>query len=113
VRRFDLYTPRVAASLEATAATLRDALEVSFFEHESGFLGGDYFVADVGDVTIIVKANHVDEDGYPDEPDFPDAILVYLEGPPRTLQAMTGALGEHLRHRRTETLARRVPRSPR
>ncbi|WP_307070537.1 hypothetical protein [Streptomyces sp. B3I8] len=79
---------------------MRDALSASlgirFDTRESGFKGGEYYLARVGGSgKVTIEANWVDDEGYLAEPDFPNhSTLVYATDlDARMLSALENAAG--------------------
>jgi hypothetical protein len=61
MRCYDLYGTRTLA-VEELSAAVEDALALNLERHESGYLGGDYFVAgDLRGEHFVVQRNHVDD----------------------------------------------------
>ena len=68
-------------SLQEAAASVSDLLGVSFELHDSSFLGGDYFRAEVPEGTIYVQPNLDPLDDEPFEASWPpDQFLLCFAG---------------------------------
>ena len=83
---YDLYGTRTLAIDELRAA-VENALSVHLEGHESGYLGGDYFLAgDLRGEHVLIQRNHVDEGDEEEvaEPQFADyPVLLQVNATPR------------------------------
>lgn len=67
-------------SLEQARRSLETLLGLQFELHESLYFGGDYFRFEVGDLTLTLRPNFIDEDGERAEPLFPnEPVLLYFD----------------------------------
>jgi hypothetical protein len=78
---YDLYGTK-SLDLDELRVAVQRALDIELHRHESGYLGGDYFLAgDLRDEHVLIQRNHVsdgdeDEVAEPEFADYPILLLV-------------------------------------
>ena len=75
-----LLAPR-GSTLDEVRVAVEAAFKFSLSAHESAYHGGDYFRGEIDEISFLLQANFVEDDGEVTEAEFPDAdFLLYVNG---------------------------------
>ena len=82
--------------LDVAKSAVEQALGATLEAHESDYHGGDYFRFERDGTKLRVQLNFMEDDGETAEAEYPETVLLYLDGEATKAESLAALVSERL-----------------